>query len=88
MAEARQFKRLEWKAVCEECGWTSAANPEVEFVPDPAPNIEGGWLICPSCRSADSFRMACDEPNCWEFITCGTNTPNGYRSTCGKHYPG
>ena len=29
----------------------------------------------------------CDEPGCSAAVTCGTSTPQGYRSTCGKHRP-
>lgn len=29
----------------------------------------------------------CDEPGCRRFPTCGTQTPEGYRSTCSKHRP-
>lgn len=28
----------------------------------------------------------CDEPGCSQRATCGTPTPNGYRSVCGEHY--
>jgi hypothetical protein len=29
----------------------------------------------------------CDEPGCFDFISCGTPTDDGYRSTCSKHAP-
>jgi len=29
----------------------------------------------------------CDEPGCKKRISCGTPTPDGYRSTCGDHAP-
>jgi len=29
----------------------------------------------------------CDEPGCYEQISCGWPSENGYRSTCGNHYP-
>jgi hypothetical protein len=29
----------------------------------------------------------CDEPDCYNEITCGTPTETGYRNTCGKHKP-
>lgn len=31
--------------------------------------------------------MLCDEPGCKAWISCGTPTSTGYRSTCGKHAP-
>ena len=73
------------KVVCETCGWTgmwsevqSGRNP---FNPDEP--LQG----CPACDDVNTMRTACDEPGCWHFATCGTPTPNGYRSTCGKHVP-
>ena len=27
----------------------------------------------------------CDEPGCYEEISCGWPSENGYRSTCGEH---
>lgn len=30
----------------------------------------------------------CDEPGCFNRVSCGTPTPTGYRSTCHTHYPG
>ena len=40
----------------------------------------------------DSIRLKaiarlCDEPGCYDEISCGTPTPDGYRSTCSKHAP-
>lgn len=29
----------------------------------------------------------CDEPGCYDTISCGTPTSEGYRSTCSKHIP-
>lgn len=28
----------------------------------------------------------CDEPGCYDEISAGWPSPNGYRSTCSKHY--
>jgi hypothetical protein len=30
----------------------------------------------------------CDEPGCYDYISCGWPSDDGYRSTCGKHYFG
>lgn len=30
----------------------------------------------------------CDEPDCFNYISCGWPSDDGYRSTCGKHYEG
>lgn len=73
------------KVRCEECDWhgeeseiLTAKNPF-----DETETING----CPNCKSVDSIRVACDEPGCFEFSSCGTPTDNGYRQTCGKHAP-
>lgn len=28
----------------------------------------------------------CDEPGCFNYISCGWPSENGYRSTCSEHY--
>ena len=73
------------KIVCEECGWCGpwgarlvAPNPF-----NPSTTIYG----CPVCKGIDGRYVACDEDGCWEPVTCGTPTPEGYRSTCSKHRP-
>jgi hypothetical protein len=43
---------------------------------------------CPECKRIDSIVCVCDEDGCWDKVTCGTPTPDGYRNTCGKHSPG
>ena len=67
------------------CGWTglekdvlSAPNPF-----DPEDDLTG----CPECKGVNTIVPACDEPGCWEEVTCGAPTPSGYRQTCGKHRP-
>lgn len=42
---------------------------------------------CPKCKSIDSIVCVCDEKDCWNPVTCGAPTPEGYRNTCGKHRP-
>jgi hypothetical protein len=44
-------------------------------------------------KSGDEKRMKeslglCDEPGCFNYISCGWPTDEGYRSTCGDHYEG
>lgn len=73
------------KVVCEECEWTGRIS-EVLRAQNPWDETDT-ILGCPKCRSPESFRFACDEPDCWASVTCGTPTPTGYRSTCGKHAP-
>lgn len=73
------------KARCTECDWhgvwsglLGAINPF-----KPGETIRG----CPTCKGIDCFVSVCDEPECWEPVTCGTPTCQGYRSTCRKHGP-
>lgn len=42
---------------------------------------------CPQCGEAQNFQSACDEKDCWEPVSCGTPTAEGYRQTCGEHCP-
>ena len=30
----------------------------------------------------------CDEPDCYDSVSCGWPSDDGYRQTCGKHYFG
>jgi hypothetical protein len=73
------------KVVCRECGWhglnTDALVAQNPF--DTNDTIQG----CPSCSSAECLRMACDEPNCLQPVSCGTPTKDGYRHTCSAHRP-
>ena len=72
---------------CCECKWTGisddaliAQNP---FSEDPSDTISG----CPQCKAIDQMERLCDEPGCFEPITMGTPTVDGYRETCRKHAP-
>ncbi len=76
------------KVRCVECGWhgreesvlieKNAASP-FEITNE----IEG----CPECFDVNTINRVCDEPGCWVFVSCGTPTKDGYRSTCGEHSP-
>ena len=75
------------KVLCSDakCGWhgvlsetLTAAHPFMRC------SIIRG---CPRCKIPQDFLLACDEPGCWLQADCGTPTPAGYRSTCGKHFP-
>jgi hypothetical protein len=73
------------KVVCEVCSWRgpgartlAAANPF-----DENEQIRG----CPVCKAVECFRAACDQEGCWQPVTCGTPTADGYRSTCSRHQP-
>lgn len=78
------------KVLCADfkCGWhgmfseaLSALNPF-----EPADD-DSKIYACPSCRMVQEFSVACDEPDCWLAVSCGTPTESGYRQTCEKHSP-
>lgn len=73
------------KCVCEECGWQGSLGDQLHGVNpfDTEDKIYG----CPRCKTIDRMYPVCDEPDCWKPVTCGSPTPDGYRSTCGKHRP-
>lgn len=70
---------------CKECHWKGKLT-ELLQAKNP---FDSEYTItgCPECKSVDSTSIVCDEPGCWENISCGTPTKNGYRSTCHKHAP-
>lgn len=75
------------KCVCSyyRCNWHGDSS-EVLRAQNPfdaTDEIEG----CPKCKEIGSVVRACDEPDCWKEVTCGTPTPDGYRNTCGEHRP-
>lgn len=74
------------KVYCDEqqCGWHGLFD---ETLSASNPFGLGEIYACPKCKKVQEFKMACDEPNCWEPASCGTPIPNGYRETCGKHMP-
>jgi hypothetical protein len=79
----------ESKVTCDECHWKGTLG-QVDRVldPNPLPNTEPDmWHVCPRCRTPEHIVMACDEEHCWERVTCGTPTPEGYRNTCSVHAP-
>ena len=71
------------KCICKECDWKGGEG-ETLVATNPFNSAE---LIygCPECKSVDCFILACDEPDCWRPVTCGTRTLGGYRQTCGRH---
>jgi hypothetical protein len=73
------------KLLCKDCR-AHATEDEILKAPNPFEPIVDLWG-CPNCKSVDCFEVACDEDGCWESVTCGTPTPDGYRNTCSKHRP-
>ncbi len=77
--------QMSHKIVCIECGWQGLLDdrPVADNAFEPGSDIDD----CPTCRQIESLRVACDEDDCWERVTCGTPTPGAYRHTCSKHRP-
>lgn len=73
------------KLVCQECNWQGRTSDCLEAT-NPF-GKEGTIHGCPDCKEVECFATACDEDGCWESVTCGTPTPDGYRMTCSKHEP-
>lgn len=67
------------------CNWIGR---EVELLKAPNPfDPEETLTGCPLCRGVNTMLDCCDEPECFEYASCGTPTPTGYRRTCHKHMP-
>lgn len=50
---------------------------------DPADTIYG----CPMCfQCTEGFTKLCDEPRCRDDAETGWSHPDGYRTTCCKHW--
>jgi hypothetical protein len=75
------------KLVCGDyrCGWHGTSD-EVLKADNPFEPEYEVWG-CPRCKAVDNMYNACDEPDCWDIVQCGTPTLTGYRSTCAKHRP-
>jgi hypothetical protein len=68
------------------CGWRGELS-QLLRAPNPFDPLDE-VTACPNCKTLEgTTQHACDEPGCWKEVTCGTPTPNGYRSTCGQHNP-
>lgn len=75
----------ERRVICEQCDWVG---PSEETRKAENPFVDGDVITaCPRCLTIEQFVDCCDEPGCDKPVACGTPTPNGYRSTCGKHMP-
>jgi hypothetical protein len=47
--------------------------------------------VVEALKSKDEKKMKealglCDEHDCFEYVSCGWPSENGYRTTCGNHY--
>ena len=75
------------KTICNErgCEWRGYEN-EILQAKNP---FDASMTIysCPKCHGVNTLVFACDEPDCWKEVACGTPTKTGYRSTCGQHIP-
>lgn len=74
------------KYSCTECEW-HGEDSQLLRAQNPFADDTDTMVGCPECREPNSMRRVCDEPECWLEASCGTPTPTGYRTTCGKHKP-
>jgi hypothetical protein len=73
------------KVLCDDCYWHGLQN---DLLIADHPFLFGRTVFgCPKCSEISDFPLACDEPGCWQEVTCGTPTPTGYRQTCYQHKP-
>lgn len=70
------------KYLCEECNWTGTSE---KLLNARHPFIDGDTVLgCPKCKEMSPLK-ACDTDGCWDKISCGLNTPDGYKQLCSKH---
>ncbi len=85
---SRMTDRSKDKVACvrrRNCGWRGTRGELLRAAHPFDPDDE--CMGCPECFDIDSYEEVCDEPGCWETVTCGTPTSQGYRSTCHAHAP-
>lgn len=71
------------KVICRTCEWRGRQS---EMLQAPSPfDAEDALLGCPQCKEVNCLYPACDEPECWQVVCCGTPSHDGYRATCSKH---
>lgn len=71
------------KCVCEECNWHGL---EDDLLKAPNPFDSKVDIIgCPECKQVESLLYACDEDGCWNKVSKGLPTPDGYKVFCHKH---
>ena len=68
---------------CIDCHNTHAENTLLTAPNpfDPTEIVTG----CPTCKSIGGLVSVCDEPSCNKEVSCGWNSPAGYRHTCYEH---
>lgn len=72
------------KVICKDCRkWHGDVS---DLLCAPNPFIEDDSIYaCPGCRSHLGIAKACSHEGCWQEVTCGAPTQNGYAWTCGLH---
>lgn len=71
------------KCTASFCNWRGHEEDILQGINpfDASDTLDG----CPECKGIETINYVCDEPGCWEPISCGTPTSEGYRQTCGEH---
>jgi hypothetical protein len=78
-------KLMDRKITCQDCNWRGH---ESQALVAPNPFSEDEEIMgCPHCKAIGTFDYVCDQLNCWQLVSCGFPTDDGYRSTCGEHMP-
>ncbi|MEY4376120.1 MAG: hypothetical protein RJB26_670 [Pseudomonadota bacterium] len=70
--------------ICKSCDWIGNG---AEVLRAPSPFDAAETIVgCPKCKAVEDMAQACDEPGCTRQATCGFQTKQGYRQTCGEHF--
>ena len=65
------------KLICEECDWHGQDEDMLTAI---NPFDKDDTIIgCPKCFAINTLLPACDVPECWQVVSCGTPTPGGYK---------
>jgi len=67
--------------VLQENGGLTISN---EFDLDMKDNVVKAYKSGDEAKMKEALSL-CDEPGCFDEISCGWPSENGYRTTCGKH---
>lgn len=71
------------KAICDACDWQGTTD-QILCAANP---FNQGEMIhgCPTCKTVEAFKEACDYEGCWAQTSIGTPTDNGYKRFCSQH---
>jgi hypothetical protein len=72
--------------ICNECDHHLTSADQILRGPNPF-DPDDVVLGCPACKSVNELARACYFEDCWQKVSCGTPTKDGYKWSCSKHKP-